>query len=788
MTSPVRQRIPGYEIREVIGRGSSGVVYRARQVDLDRDVALKILQPGLFDAEETRARFLREARLMGRLTHPNLLTLYDAGFVGETPYLVMELVGGGHLQDLLTRPEPLSESTVLALAHKVAEGLAVAHRAGIIHRDLKPENILLTEAGEPKIADFGLARTLEGSQTLRTVAGTILGTPGYVAPEVVKGEEAGPGADVYALGVILYEMLSGTQAYVGRVPFDIIMAQLEGRHDPLGVSRPGVSPALHDLVSRCMDRDPRRRPASAEALSRDLQRLMDIRTRGSRPTGSATSKVTAGRTSPRRRLASALIFGLFVAGGGLWFARRDAPLSPPGRTLSNHQGERSRTSPPQSTLAPSDLSVTVGSRKARLVLERALTAPLELSYWQGNREARTQVVIPPGRDRVTLAGLEPGTAYRGKLAAQGGSSLPFSFETLRNIPPGESARLAKSLVHRSDFSVQGSRVSAAWLQVSRASGKGTISVAHSPDGGQTWGPSSLVEGRLESWEDVSVVLLPGGDGWVTWRRWGRPGAFLRPFGAVGSLGKKVQIWSGRLASGPWNWRDGHGNWRIAALEEQEDGSSLLVHGPLEAPTETFIHAGPAVPRLLGAWRYQMVYWKGSFVLVGLGAREQDDDQSRMRGVFWCMRGAVTQPWVRATDADENIQAPEVTLQGNRLYIAYEERQTSSTRVRYIDLATREWSPAESPFPSVDSQVAPAVTTHGDEVYLVALNDPTDLRLEPASVDIRRRAPDGSWQPVAERTCGALEARGMHIAVAVDRILVVINSRIEGLLLLTVPLP
>ncbi|MBI4870383.1 MAG: serine/threonine protein kinase, partial [Candidatus Riflebacteria bacterium] len=208
-------RIPGYRILAQLGAGSSGTVYRALQSDLGRQVALKILAPGLFDAEETRARFLREARLQARLAHGNLVALFDAGIVGEQAYLATEYVDGGTLRRLLGRPAALPLQHALRLAQEIAAGLTHAHEAGIVHRDLKPENVLLTAGGTAKVADFGLARSMEGNQTLKTAADRIMGTPGYLAPEVLCGATATCAADLYALGVILFEMFAGRKPLVG---------------------------------------------------------------------------------------------------------------------------------------------------------------------------------------------------------------------------------------------------------------------------------------------------------------------------------------------------------------------------------------------------------------------------------------------------------------------------------------------------------------------------------------------------------------------------------------------
>ncbi|MBI4864856.1 MAG: serine/threonine protein kinase [Candidatus Riflebacteria bacterium] len=163
----------------------------------------------MFEAEEARARFLREARLQAQISHPNLVTVFDAGFAEGCAHIVMELVRGGSLRTLLNERGQLTIPEAVLVGRDIADGLQAAHGAGIVHRDLKPENVLLTEEPRAQVADFGLAKQTAGSDSIQTASGLILGTPGYVAPEVIKGESADPRADLYALGVILYESLTG---------------------------------------------------------------------------------------------------------------------------------------------------------------------------------------------------------------------------------------------------------------------------------------------------------------------------------------------------------------------------------------------------------------------------------------------------------------------------------------------------------------------------------------------------------------------------------------------------
>src|SRR6516165_10242589 len=195
-------QVPGYEVESVLGRGGMGVVYRARHLRLDRLVALKMTLAGSYAGPHERERFRREAEAVAALRHPNLVQVYDAGDWAGRPYFTMELIEGGSLAQRLAGTPQLARQAAELLA-TLAEAMQVAHHAGVVHRDLKPANILLTTNGTPKIADFGLARRLEGGARL-TQSGVPMGTPSYMAPEQARGQPSiGPAVDVYALGAIL---------------------------------------------------------------------------------------------------------------------------------------------------------------------------------------------------------------------------------------------------------------------------------------------------------------------------------------------------------------------------------------------------------------------------------------------------------------------------------------------------------------------------------------------------------------------------------------------------------
>jgi eukaryotic-like serine/threonine-protein kinase len=257
-----------YRLEDPIGVGGMATVYRAHDVELDRPVAVKVLADPLASDPEIRTRFLREGRLAARLSHPNVVRVFDAGEQDGRPFIVMEHVEGETLADVLRRRGRLPPDEAVELVLQAGEGLDSAHGAGLVHRDVKPQNLLVGDEGTLKVADFGIARALEGTQV--TQAGTILGTAAYLAPEQAAGESVGPAADVYGLGAVLYELLAG------RPPFeDASLEALVLRHREEEVAAPPLPPAVppevEDVVMRALARVPAHRPASAADLAHELR-------------------------------------------------------------------------------------------------------------------------------------------------------------------------------------------------------------------------------------------------------------------------------------------------------------------------------------------------------------------------------------------------------------------------------------------------------------------------------------------------------------------------------------
>jgi eukaryotic-like serine/threonine-protein kinase len=257
-----------YRLERPLGHGGMATVYLGRDSELDRPVAVKVLAEHLAGDDAFRARFLREARLAARLSHPNVVSVYDAGEEADgRPYIVMEHVEGGTLAELLRDRGRLPADEAVALALQACRGLDHAHAAGLVHRDVKPQNLLLRSDGTLKVADFGIARAAE--TTALTQAGTILGSAAYLSPEQALGEEVTPAVDVYSLGAVLYELLTGRPPYQFDSLAELGAKQASGSITPASELAPEVPQPVEDAVMRSLARNPAYRPSAAE-LTREL--------------------------------------------------------------------------------------------------------------------------------------------------------------------------------------------------------------------------------------------------------------------------------------------------------------------------------------------------------------------------------------------------------------------------------------------------------------------------------------------------------------------------------------
>jgi hypothetical protein len=420
---PSLPQVPGYEVESILGRGGMGVVYRARHLRLGRVVALKMALAGSYAGPRERERFRLEAEAVAALRHPNLVQVYDAGDWTGRPYFTMELVEGGSLaQRLAGKPQPGRQAA--ALLATLAEAMHVAHQGGIVHRDLKPANILLTlpttesltargqaSWGTPKIADFGLARRMEGGARL-TQSGVQMGTPSYMAPEQARGQlNIGPAVDVYALGAILYELLTGRPPFQGATAAATMNQVLT--YDPVPPSRLNfkVPRDLETICLKCLQKAPSQRYASAAVLAEDLRRFEEGRPIRARPIGRFEKTARWMRRNPTVACLSAVAALTLVAGTvvSVLFgveARQKADKLEAQTKLLQAQTQRAEENEREATRAMlAGLLIPIGRNP------HALPDPLDATEQEALRQLRA-TSVPIRLQFLEMALRDPQTARR----------------------------------------------------------------------------------------------------------------------------------------------------------------------------------------------------------------------------------------------------------------------------------------------------------------------------------------------------------------------------------------
>ena len=302
-----------YALRDKLGDGGMATVWRATDEVLGRDVAVKVLSPQFAADPDFLARFEREARHAARLSHPRLVTVFDSGVDGALPYIVMELVAGPTLRQVLDHTGMLPPGEAVGIAAAVCEGLEVAHAAGLVHRDIKPANIVLASGGEVKVLDFGIARADGRSGGTQTQA--VLGTAAYLSPEQASGHPAGPPADLYSLGCVLFEMLTGAPPFSAETTVGLAYRQVHDDPGPPSARRPGLPERLDQITARLLAKDPASRPTSAAAARAGL--LSALNSDATAVLTSAADSTVPGmparRSRRRPRLAEALLAAALAA-------------------------------------------------------------------------------------------------------------------------------------------------------------------------------------------------------------------------------------------------------------------------------------------------------------------------------------------------------------------------------------------------------------------------------------------------------------------------------------------
>jgi tetratricopeptide (TPR) repeat protein len=347
-----------YEIVERLGVGGMGEVYRARDSRLGRDVAIKVVSGASTVDAPLDAHLLHEARQASSLNHPHICHVYDVGEAGGRPYIAMEFVPGQTLAAFIP-DQGLPVETLTRIGQQVSGAVAHAHERGLIHRDLKAANIIVTPGGEAKVLDFGLAQRLTGADvhevTRSHVApggpGTLAGTLPYMAPELLRGEEATERSDIWALGILLYEMAGGRRPFTGGTGFELSSAIL---NDPVPALAGRVPPAIEHVIRRCLERDPNARYQHA----RDVRAALEV---ASQPTATARADVTTGSVTNRRWLpAASLVAAVAAVGlGSWWLWSRASPA--PGQAPPSAGSARSASDTNPADLAPAGGAVTPGA-------------------------------------------------------------------------------------------------------------------------------------------------------------------------------------------------------------------------------------------------------------------------------------------------------------------------------------------------------------------------------------------------------------------------------------------
>jgi serine/threonine protein kinase len=334
MSELIGKTVGQYQIIEQIGAGGMATIFKAYQPSIDRYVAVKILPSQLAEDENFVKRFAHEARAIAALEHPHILPVHDFGTDGDLNYMVMRYVKGGTLTNVMGKPVP--DDRIVQIVGDVAKALAYAHDRGVVHRDIKPSNILIDERGEVLLTDFGIAKMVEGSQSTQlTAAGSVLGTPAYMAPEQAQGKAVDGRSDIYSLGVVLYELLTGRPPYEAETPFAVVLMHINDPLPPPRSANPDISEPLERVVLKAMAKDPDQRFETAGAMAEALQNAQketeetlvvpDSTTATQDPQTLQDTPATAPTENPQRRsLAPLLIVGgavvlllCLLAGGGL---------------------------------------------------------------------------------------------------------------------------------------------------------------------------------------------------------------------------------------------------------------------------------------------------------------------------------------------------------------------------------------------------------------------------------------------------------------------------------------
>ena len=427
----VRDVVAGrYELEELVGSGGMSSVFRARDRELERTVALKVLHRQLADDDEYVERFRREAQMVAGLVHHNIVTVIDRGADDGRPFIVFEYVGGMNLKQLVEREGPLPVERALELAIQIAHGLAFAHENGYIHRDVKPQNVLLNGNGEAKVTDFGIARSLDLQRGV-TQTGAVLGTSEYIAPEQAQGQHVDERTDVYSLGILVYELLTGELPFSGENFVAVAMQHINEPAPRVSDRRPDLNSARLDAaVARALEKRPEDRFATMAGFGRELEACLaeERAVEGGHPT-MVIPRVQAQRARRQRRFSVApflVALGLVVAVAALVVVlTEDASTNVPALAAGAHLQAVNAYDPPPGdghennghlSLAPDGNPATAWSTETYRYPKGSLNKPGVGIVLDASRTVRIS--------RLTVTTDTPG--FTAKIEAGNSPSGPFS--------------------------------------------------------------------------------------------------------------------------------------------------------------------------------------------------------------------------------------------------------------------------------------------------------------------------------------------------------------------------
>lgn len=436
--------VPGYRIDEELGRGGMGVVYRAEQLALGRAVALKMIRSGALAGTAEVERFHIEALALARAQHAHIIQIFEVGQCAGQPYLALEYVAGGTLADRLAgKPQP--PRAAAALVELLARAVQHAHECGIVHRDLKPANVLLTATGEPKVTDFGLARRLDGIG--QTQPGALMGTPSYMSPEQARGLAASTAADVYALGAILYELLTGRPPFLGEGVADTLRQVVE--HDPVTPRRlqASVPRDLETVCLKCLEKEPARRYGTAAALADDLHRYLDGQSVVARPAGLVRKSWLWCRRRPAQALlAAALVLAIVTGMIGISWQAYEAARARDHALTARDDAERERAG--FETLAETYRLLGQGATTQAVTMESAR-----------QRQQRMLTALADARDHLaTLIRDHPTHRLRGHLAEVHTALAVLNATQGKSKDARTEADRARELLAQGDTTAKASRL------------------------------------------------------------------------------------------------------------------------------------------------------------------------------------------------------------------------------------------------------------------------------------------------------------------------------------------